>query len=152
MLNEIVVVKVSAFQREGSLADKNGMANVYLTALAGKIPNKALVVAGTVAERAGLEIGKTCMVMITERDPDPQYGRQFNHTVIGEVEPSQILGYIKELGKSVVLDVNTSVANNGNTNALNTSALPANQEGATPKLGETTNLVEHETVDEEQLV
>ena len=104
MFNEIVVVVVSPFQRVGKEADKNGIANVYLKCIAGKTPNQAQVVAGTVAEKAGLTIGKTLLVMVDERNPDPTYGRQFSHTVLGEVKPNEILGLQKELGKPLVID------------------------------------------------
>lgn len=111
MFNEIVVVAVSPFQRAGKEADKNGMANVYLKCIAGKTPNQAQVVAGTVAEKAGLTVGKTLLVMIDEGKTDPVYGRQFSHTVLGEVKPNEILGLQRELGKPLVIDTTTGAAN-----------------------------------------
>lgn len=133
MLNEIVVVVVSAFQKPGAIADKNGIANVFLTPVAGKLPNQAMVVAGTVAEKAGLNIGSTLLVMITEKAPDETYGRQFGHTVLGPVAPTDILGLRKELGTALVIDTtNGSEATDdeaeGATPNLNTASLGA--EGA----------------------
>ena len=127
MLNEIIVVAVSPFNKAGSEADKNGLMNVYLTPIAGKIPNQAMVVSGTVAQKAGLVVGTTLMVMISERASDPVYGRQFNHTVLGPVTPGEILGLRKELGAAIVVDTTTEGANtveNVPTPSLNTSALP----------------------------
>lgn len=124
MLNEIVVAVVGKFSKPGSEADKNGMENVYLTPIAGKMPNRAMVVAGTVAERAGLKIGSTLMVLIGERAADPVYGRQFNHTVLGEVKPQEILGLRKELGSALVIDVTDGAAANGAGNIL--EGQPAN--------------------------
>ena len=109
--NEIVVVVCSAFQKPGSLADKNGIENVFLTVVAGKIPNQAIVVSGTVAEKAGLTIGSTKLVMVNERDEDPVYGRQFSHTVLGDVAPSEILGLRRELGNPVVVDTTGTEGN-----------------------------------------
>ena len=125
MLNEIVVVVVGKFSKPGSEADKNGMENVYLTPIAGKMPNRAMVVAGTVAERAGLKIGSTLMVLIGERAADPVYGRQFNHTVLGEVKPQEILGLRKELGSALVIDV-TDGATADAGNILEGNGQPAN--------------------------
>lgn len=129
MLNEIIVVVVGAFAKAGSIADKNGIANVFLTPVCGKIPNKAMVVAGTVAEKAGLHIGSTLLVMVTEKEPDETYGRQFGHTVLGAVAPTEILGLRKELGAALVLDVTNGseagedAGEEGNTPNLNTAGL-----------------------------
>lgn len=131
MLNEIVVVVVGKFSKPGSEADKNGMENVYLTPIAGKMPNRAMVVAGTVAERAGLKVGSTLMVLIGERAADPVYGRQFNHTVLGEVKPQEILDLRKELGNALVIDV-TDGATADAGNILEGNTQPAANTGATP--------------------
>lgn len=134
MLNEIIVVAVSPFNKAGSEADKNGLMNVYLTPIAGKIPNQAMVVSGTVAQKAGLVVGTTLMVMISERASDPVYGRQFNHTVLGPVTPGEILGLRKELGAAIVLDTTSANANapeNVEVPVLNTSSLPADQDEET---------------------
>ena len=132
MFNSTVVVKVSPFQKEGKLADKNGLPNVYLTAIAGQIPSTAQVVSGTVAERAGLKIGGTFLVMVSEGKEDAQYGRQFNHTVIGEVAAMEVVTLQKELGRPSVLDTKASVTNpdddilvgKGASPALNSSSWP----------------------------
>ena len=122
MLNEVVVVVVSAFQGEQK-ADRNGKVNVWLTPVAGKIPNQALVVAGSVAEKAGLEIGKTLLVMVNEGVEDPQYGRQFNHTVLGTVAPMEIIGLRRDLGAASIIVTKQPVnGDQGNTNG--TAATP----------------------------
>ena len=138
MLNEVVVVVVSPFQGEQK-ADRNGVTNVWLTPVAGKIPNQALVVAGTVAESAGLVIGKTLLVMVNEGAEDPTYGRQFNHTVLGEVKPMEIIGLRKDLGAASIV-VTKQPVNGEDTGAgaaakpnLNTSGL----DNATAGAGET---------------
>ena len=56
-MNELVLVKTNLFKKEGMEADKNGMNNVFLEPIAGKMPNQAMVVAGTVAESNGLVAG-----------------------------------------------------------------------------------------------
>lgn len=109
MFNQIIVAVVGAFTKAGSEADKNGLQNVYLKCIAGKVPNKALVVAGTVAQRAGMAIGQTLLIMVDERESDPVYGRQFSHTVLGEVKPQEILGLRKDLGEPTIVDVNEGV-------------------------------------------
>lgn len=141
MFNEIIAVVVSAFQKPGSEADKNGLQNVYLTPIAGKIPNQAMVVSGTVAQKAGLVVGSTLMVMVTERQSDPVYGRQFSHTVLGEVKPTDILNLRKELGAAVVIDTTTNNANSAENApaapSLNTSGLPNGKKEETEELVET---------------
>jgi len=129
MFNQIIVAVVGAFTKVGSEADKNGLQNVYLKCIAGKVPNKALVVAGTVAQRAGMAIGQTLLIMVDERESDPVYGRQFSHTVLGEVKPQEILGLRKDLGEPTIVDVNEGVVagnilENGAPNATNTGATP----------------------------
>lgn len=119
MFNEVNVVVVSAFQGEKK-TDTHGATNVWLTPVAGKIPNTAMVVAGTVAEKAGLEVGKTLLVMVNEgaeREVDGVMRRQFNHTVLGEVKPLEIISLRKttELGPATIVDtapaVNAPAAN-----------------------------------------
>jgi len=129
MFNQIIVAVVGAFTKVGSEADKNGLQNVYLKCIAGKVPNKALVVAGTVAQRAGMAIGQTLLIMVDERESDPVYGRQFSHTVLGEVKPQEILGLRKDLGEPTIVDVNEgagtgNILENGAPNATNTGATP----------------------------
>lgn len=130
MFNEIVAVVVSAFNKLDSLLDKNGKQNVFLTPVAGKIPNQAMVITGTVAEKAGIEIGKTLLIMIGEKDPDPKHGRQFNHTVLGEVKPTEILNVRKELGTAQI--VHTSPEKEGGN--PDTGGVITPNAAATPKL------------------
>ncbi len=138
MLNEFVVVKVSAYKGEKP-ADRHGVQNVWLTPLAGLLPNQAMVQAGTIASQEDnkLEIGKTFLIQIVERKEDPTYGRQFGFTVITEVQGTEVMGYSKELGKGRVLttsDVSNAPANNsilngaGATPSLNTSKVPNTDE------------------------
>lgn len=131
MFTEFAVVKVSPYLGEKK-ADRHGVQNVWLTPLCGKIPNQAMVVAGTVAAQEGnkLESGKNYLISVTERDPDPVYGRQFNITVVTEVAGTEVFGYVKELGKAVV--VATKAADNGTANILENGAPAATNTGATP--------------------
>lgn len=102
-LNELVMVAVSAFQKEGSLTDTNGKTNVWLTPVAGKIPNQSMVLAGTVAEKALLTIGGTFLVNVVEGEEDPEYGRQFNVVNLGAVPFTELISVAKQLGKGTVV-------------------------------------------------
>lgn len=133
MFNEIVAIVVSPFQGENK-TDKNGKNAVWLTPIAGKIPNRAMVVAGTVAERASLIAGTTVLCMIVEGEEDKEYGRRFNHTVLGPVEVGEILNIRKKLGSPIVVDVTGGVKANATNGILNTTAAA---EGATPILNTT---------------
>jgi hypothetical protein len=87
-----------------------------------------LVISGTVAQRAGLVIGETVQIMVDERDADPVYGRQFNHTRLGVVDMKEILGLRKELGTPVI--VSTGIVPEGNI--LDNDANLNAAKGATP--------------------
>lgn len=137
MFNEIVLVIVSKFTpKEGNHFDKNGKQNVFLQPVAGKIPDTAMVLSGTVAEAAGIEIGKTLLIMVNEKKPDPVYGRQFSHVKLHELDGSNILSSRKELGSPTVVNTGVSqdtgnvLVQNGATPNLNSSALPAETEPA----------------------
>ena len=103
------VVKVNEFQ--GSTArpatsDKNGQFPVILNAHNGTLPANARVLSGTVAQRAGLEIGKNyaVKVILTGVDTTPQkgfpngYGEQYRYEVAGEVSTIEIITKLKEFG------------------------------------------------------
>lgn len=114
MLNELVLVKVSDFKKEGAEADRHGVLNVYLQPIAGKIPNQAQVIAGTVAESNGLISGNLQLVLVNETAPDEEYGRQFSVTVLdGDIKGTEVLGYRKELGSALVLDTKGTAGGEG---------------------------------------
>lgn len=145
MLNHLVLIVVSAFAKAGKEADKNGVANVFLTPVAGKIPNQAMVVAGTVAEKAGLTIGSKLLVQITERkgvaldSANPNsLTRQFNHTVIGPVTTGEVITLRKELGEPFVIDTTATVEN------------PTGAAGITPSLKVSTSKVPTEANGQEE--
>lgn len=142
MFNEFVVVKVSAYKGEKE-SDRHGVQNVWLTPLAGRIPNQAMVVAGTVASQEDnkLEVGKTCLIQVVERDEDPVYGRQFGITVIQEVSGMEAFNLSKELGKGGVV-VTKEPANGPNTNGI-----LGKQNSATPTLN-TSKLPDAKTAEE----
>jgi hypothetical protein len=106
IMNELVLVKVSLWNGENK-ADKNGVSNVYLRPIAGKMPNRAMVLSGTIAESEGLTPGIMALVQVTEREPNPEYGRQFGVSMLdGQISGKDIFLFTKELGKAVVVDVN----------------------------------------------
>jgi len=103
-MNEVVLVKASDFNREGQQADKNGMQNVFLKPIAGKIPNQAQVVAGTVAVGNGIVSGNLQLVLIDELEPHEEFGRQFSVTVLdADVAGDKVIGYRRDLGAAIVV-------------------------------------------------
>jgi hypothetical protein len=107
-MNELVLVKVNDFRKEGQEADKNGVQNVFLEPIAGKMPNQSMVIAGTVAEAAGLISGNLQLVLVNEKAPDATYGRQFSVTVLdADVSGKDVVNYRKELGVALVIDTKT---------------------------------------------
>jgi len=107
MLNEVALVKVSDFKREGQEADKNGVQNVFLSPVAGKIPNWSQVIAGTVAQGNGLISGNLQLVMITEgkeTEVNGELRRQFNVTVLdADVSGKDVINLRKELSAGYVI-------------------------------------------------
>lgn len=104
--NEMAVVTVSVFGRES--LDKNGLQAVYLTPLGGRFPEDSNTISGTVAERAGLHVGNTYLVNITEGETN-EYGRQFQFQVLDHLKGLSILQTAKEIGKVTIVSVKEKV-------------------------------------------
>lgn len=104
MLNEMIVVAVTPFSGTVS-ADKNGKYPVMLQCLAGRMPNRN-VLSGTVAERAGVVIGKTYLMNVRENGIDKLFGADFTFTKVRELQTGEdTIRTIKEIGNSEVLNI-----------------------------------------------
>lgn len=112
------VVKVNQFQGRAdrpATSDKNGFAPVILTAYNGIVPEKARVISGTVAHRAGLTVGKNYAVKITLARMDSQYGEQYQYDVVGELTTVETVTKLHEFGQGVV----QRAVSNDTTNTVN---------------------------------
>ena len=95
---------VNPVQFNTDVTDKNGKLPVMLRPVAGKLPNK-FIIAGTIAQNEGFEIGKTYLVQIMEREADAIYGRQFTYQKLSEVSsPLEIVKMQKEIGEGIIFD------------------------------------------------
>lgn len=113
MFNEIILASVNAFNQ--GVPDKNGRMPVILNIIAGKSPNR-LVLSGTLADSIGLSIGKSYIMQVREVEPDPKYGRQFNHQVLSEVSSAlDLVKTAKEIGAAQVINVGDASDDTGNT-------------------------------------
>lgn len=83
MFNELIVVAVTPFSGTDT-PDKNGRMSVMLQCLAGTMPNRN-VLSGTVAERAGFEVGKTYVAQVREDGYDVQFGTSFTFVKVQEL-------------------------------------------------------------------
>lgn len=102
--SEICVVTVNPFRGTTTL-DKNGLPSVILICDAGKMPNRN-VLAGTVAQQQGLEIGKTYVVQVRETGVDKVFGPAFAFTRIGEaLSPVEAIDAIQKVGPAEILVV-----------------------------------------------
>ena len=101
MFTGIVLASVNEFTN-GAL-DKNGKQPVILNIVAGKSPNRN-VLSGTVAERAGFEVGKTYLASVREVEAN-EYGRQFVWNKLSEATVIDIIRGQKELGAAQIFDV-----------------------------------------------
>lgn len=99
------VVKVNRFSgstNRPAVADKNGFAPVILVSYNGTLPEKARVISGTVAHRAGLETGKNYAIKVTMSHLDDQYGEQYQYDVVGEITVLEVATKLREFGQGVV--------------------------------------------------
>lgn len=104
MFNEMIVVAVTPFSGSDS-TDKNGEMPVMLQCIAGRMPNRN-VLSGTVARRAGFEVGKTYLVNVRQQGTDKEYGEDYTFIKIAWLESGlDIARTAKELGEAVVFDV-----------------------------------------------
>lgn len=104
MFNEMIVVAVTPFSGSTS-TDKNGKAPVMLQCIAGKMPNRN-VMSGTVAERAGIEIGKTYLMQVREQGYDKVFGPDYTFIKIKELfTGADVAQTVKELSSPMVFTV-----------------------------------------------
>lgn len=103
-LNTMIVAAVTNFSGT-TTPDKNGAPPVMLQCIAGSMPNRN-VLAGTVAQRAGFEIGKTYLVNVRETGYDDIFGPDFTFVKVMELKSGlDIVQASKELGTPQILYV-----------------------------------------------
>lgn len=109
-MNGLAIVKVQGFKKQGSEADSNGVENVILVPLAGKLPSKR-VIAGTVALNSGFRINNDDRILVsyTEVEPDTQYGRQFRFTPVGSITTMEFMQAHKDFGEPTIINVEEPV-------------------------------------------
>jgi len=108
MLNSKFVATVNTFSgstERPAKQDRNGKDPIILSVISGKAPNRT-VLSGTVAERAGLEVGKTYLIQVRETEAN-EYGRQFRFEKIGEPSMLDVLDMEDRLGEPTIIDVST---------------------------------------------
>jgi hypothetical protein len=104
MFNEMIVVSVTPFSGT-STADKNGENPVMLQCIAGRMPNRN-VLSGTVARRAGIEVGKTYLMQVRESGFDKVFGPDFTFIKIMEIENAEdVAKTVKQIGQPHVFTV-----------------------------------------------
>lgn len=106
-LNTLFVGTVRSFSgstENPATPDKNGKMPVILNVVAGTAPNTR-VLSGTVAERAGLHIGKSYLINSTEGQPDAEYGRRFTFDATKEMDAMEIISAVDKLGSAKIVDV-----------------------------------------------
>jgi len=104
-MNTLFVGTVSNFNKPGMTTDKNGNQNLFISPLAGKMPNRVMVFNGTLAVRANVQAGDTCLFSATEGDVDPKYGRQFSLAVVSHMGALEIMDSVAKLGEALIVDV-----------------------------------------------
>lgn len=103
----VVVASEKRFVKGGGDAspDVNGNMSIQFTTLAGKLPTRALVLSGTVAQAQGIEAGNTYVVQATYRDTN-SYGENFNITNLGKLTPidlAKLPEFVKAFGPAGVI-------------------------------------------------
>ena len=126
MFTSLIIAKAAAYTQGGP--DKNGKNPIILVVIAGKCPNRN-VISGTVAESAGIEAGKTYLFQVREGNPDPQYGRRFVFTSLGEAGMKDIIDAQTSLGAAEVFTVEAPAAP-GNTETVFSEAVGSRRAAA----------------------
>lgn len=105
MLQTVALCSVSEYRKEGKEKDVNGNQNLFLTPLNGEIPNKCMVIAGTIANGLGISSGNTYLFKFTEKkEKDDVYGRQFNTSIIARPSCMDVIeASIGKVGKVIVV-------------------------------------------------
>ena len=102
--NEMIVVAVTPFSGTDT-PDKNGSDPVMLQLIAGKMPNRN-VLSGTVAARAGIQVGKSYLMNVRENGFDKLFGPDFTFIKIMELTTAEdLVRASKELGKPEIWTV-----------------------------------------------
>ena len=104
------IVSVGLFQGtkdKPATANKNGLMPLYLTPVSGKFPEGRQVMDGTVAERAGIEIGKMYLINIDEVEAN-EYGRQFQITKLSVIGGIEFAMAAKQLGAAQLFSLESA--------------------------------------------
>lgn len=103
-LNELFVGTVTPYSGS-TTSNKNAKSQVMIQNIAGKMPNRN-VIDGTVAERMGIEVGKTYLFNVRERGYHKIFGRDFNFTRVMEMKDSlETVRVQKELGTAEIIRI-----------------------------------------------
>jgi hypothetical protein len=104
MLNTMIVVAVTNFSGT-TTPDKNGAAPLMLQCIAGTMPNRN-VLSGTVAQRAGFEVGRTYLANVRETGYDEVFGPDYTFVKIMELKSGlDIVQASRELGTAQIIYV-----------------------------------------------
>jgi len=95
------VVTVTPFSGT-TTPDKNQVPSIMLQCIAGKMPNRN-VLAGTLGERLGIEVGKTYLMQVRERGYDQVFGRDFQWIKVDELHGVDILNACNVLGPPEII-------------------------------------------------
>ena len=109
----VAVAQTKTYNAGGTEAkpDKNGNLPIQLTVVAGKCPNRAIVMSGSVAIGPGIEAGNTYVLQANYRDTN-DYGDNWSHTVLGKLTPvdlAQLPTFIKAYGQPQLIDASVEV-------------------------------------------
>lgn len=83
--------------------DVNGNQSVILIPVAGSCPDKR-VLSGTVALNEGMAINNTYLINCTEGEPDAEYGRQFNFSIVSTMSVMEIMQSTQMLGQPRIVE------------------------------------------------
>lgn len=107
--------------------NKNGVWPVILKSVNGvSLPQNSDILDGSVAASMGVEVGKTHMMFITEKDPyvhtDGKVYKKYDYTLVGGDASQQVA---TEMAKSVMVDIAKLIARPSTQASTSTSASPS---------------------------
>lgn len=99
--NEIIVGTITKYSGTTD-TDKNGEESVMIQCIAGKMPNRNTI-SGTVAKRAGFEVGKTYLINVRKAGEHVNFGEDFNWLKMQEISALDVIEAKEKLGEPQII-------------------------------------------------
>ena len=116
--NAIVVSNVKLYKAGGESTEPDVQGNypVQLSVIAGQLPQRGIVLNGTIAKNLGIVLGTTQIVQCNYKDTN-SYGDNWNHVVLGQLTALELATGLNQfetsMGKAQVVEFVESKVESG---------------------------------------